>query len=353
MIRNVRFILLAGVILSAVLVFVGTAGSGRAATPAAEWRLYARANTTSFAAGPASLAAPASGAGYEIVSFDAVPLSAGLSTYRYGGADLLPPRGPMPAIVTCSASFTQTGMSLQVAHGYPYAGCVFFLGVTNIGANPIQVQLGGLDGDELFACDTPGCALSDLDIVAGGADEATVAALCLESGGDTVASGGMRYTIPVGGTMVCPLFLTVLQAANEQTSYEIEVVRGPGPGPSPSPSATATNPLTLETATPTPTPTATRTPVPGETPAATVSVTATRQTDNTGLLTATPSPATPGTTPTPSIDAGGLASPTPLPPVTGSGMLAPGHGGRFVPGLVILALTLLAAGMIMGWPRRR
>lgn len=349
MFRNVRFILLAGVILSAVLVFVGTAGSGRAASPTAEWRLYTRANTTTFAAGSTSLAAPASGAGYEIVSFDAMPLSTGLSTYRYGGADLTPPRGPMPPIVICSASFTQTGMSLQVTHGYPYACCVFFLGVTNIGTNPIQVQLGGLDGGEIFACDTAGCALSDLDIVAGGPDEATIAALCVESGGDTVASGGMRYTIPVGGTMVCPLFLTVLQSANEQTNYEIEVVRGPGPGPSPSPSVTATNPLTLETATPTATPTATRTTVPGEPPTAPAS-TATRQTDNTGLSTATP---VPGTTPTPSIDPGGLASPTPLPPVTGSGMLAPGHGGRYVPGLVILALTLLAAGMIMGWPRRR
>ena len=349
MIRNVRLVLLAGVMLTAVLVLIGTTGRGRAAGPTAEWRLYARANTTTFAAGGSSIAAPGNGAGYEIVSFDAVPLSTGLATYRYGGPDLPPPRGPMPAIVSCTASFTSTGMSLQVTGAYPYAGCVFFLGVTNIGTGPIQVQLGGLDGEELFGCDTTGCEISDLDIVAGGLDAATVAALCTESGGDTVAAGGLRYSIPVGGTFVCPLFLTVLQPANELTNYEIEVVRGPGPDPSPSPTSTSTrDPLRLQTPTPTNTPT--NTPVPGQTPIPTTTASPTRQIDRTDLLTPTP-PA--GSTPGGSIDPGGLASPTPLPPVTGSGILAPGHGGRFVPAFVILALSLLAAGMIMGWPRRR
>ena len=144
---------------------------GAAATLEARWSLYDRANASSFQAGVNGIAAPGAGAGYEIVSFDSVGISAGLATYVYGGADLPAAHGgPMDPIVTCSASFTATEMFLTVDGAYPYAGCVFFLGVANTGDSPFRVSLGGLDEHATVTCNAPGCLASDVDVLGGGAE---------------------------------------------------------------------------------------------------------------------------------------------------------------------------------------
>ena len=98
-----------------------------AASLEATWSLFERADALSFVPGTT-----ATSAGYEIVSFAAVGPSAGLSTYQYGGADLVPPQ---PPIVTCSATVEPTDLALLVDNAYPYAGCVFFVGVENTGTS--------------------------------------------------------------------------------------------------------------------------------------------------------------------------------------------------------------------------
>jgi hypothetical protein len=240
---------------------------GAAATLEARWSLYGRANATSFQAGATGVAAPGAGAGYEIVSFDGVGISTGLATYVYGGPDLPPAHGgPIAPIVTCNAAFTATEMFLTVDGAYPYAGCVFFLGVQNTGDTAFRVRLGGLDEHATVTCDAPGCLPSDVDLLGGGANANDVAALCREFGGSVTAVGADIYSVPPGATFVCPLFVTVLQPAKEGATYVVVISPPPPetriliPLTIPSPTNTPTRtiaPKTDPTATPTPTPTAT------------------------------------------------------------------------------------------------
>ncbi|MDZ7728645.1 MAG: hypothetical protein U5Q44_10890 [Dehalococcoidia bacterium] len=215
--------MLALVAVIALFALLDDQQSADAQTVEATWRIHDRAGTGSFEAG-ANEVTPGSGQeGYEIISFDAVGLSAGLSTYTYGGADLSPPQ---PQVVSCDAAFTGSSMALQVDGAYPYAGCVFFVGAENTGEEPIQVELGALDEDAEVACDTDGCESSDVDILAGGPDAATIGELCQESGG-VANTDGLVYELEAGAEFVCPVFVTVLQPANENTTYQVEIVPPP------------------------------------------------------------------------------------------------------------------------------
>jgi hypothetical protein len=175
------------------------AGRGTRAAPLeASWDIVGRANVSSFA--PSVSQDPAA-TGYEIVSFDAVDVQGGLSTYVYGGADLPANRGgAAPAIVTCEATFTQTEIQLQVGGAFPYAGCVFFLRVTNTGDGPLNFQLGGLTADADVECNAPGCLASDIQVLAG-SDSSTPEDACTVNG-DLTSTGGLLALAPGGASPV-------------------------------------------------------------------------------------------------------------------------------------------------------
>ena len=205
---------------------------GRAATATVSWSVHERQDTSSFVPSPTHVVAPAPGAGYEIVSFSQDVPSVDSSGYVYGGPDLPPALGgPLPsAIVTCTAIFEPDGLRLVVENAYPYAGCVFFAGITNTGDVPVEVELGALDPDDLVTCDAPGCSADDVDLLGGGADAATVGELCrtfdatgAPNPAGVQSTGGLGYSIEPGATFVCPMFLTVAQPAAEAATYMIWV----------------------------------------------------------------------------------------------------------------------------------
>jgi hypothetical protein len=201
--------------------------SGSAATLEARWSIYGRASTGGFEPGTTPVDAPGSGAGYEIVSFAATGLADGLAGYLYGGPDLpVENGGPMPAIVSCTASFTITSIELTVSGAYPYAGCVFFPGVTNTGDAAIRVDLGPLTADAAVTCTAPGCQRTDVELLAGGlAGDEDI--LCRVEGGTFERVAGSVFALSPGATVACPLFVVVLQPAKENATYVVEITPPP------------------------------------------------------------------------------------------------------------------------------
>lgn len=326
--RSVRWPLAAAIAIVVSLVGGVRIQQGSAAPLEATWSLYSRANATPFVVG-----APGGSGGYEIVSFAAAGPSDALETYVYGGPDLSP---PMPALVTCAATMQPTTVQLDVGNGYPYAGCVYFLGVSNTGSNPIRVDLGSLEANATVSCNVSGCGRGDIDVVAGGRTAAEIGQLC--SGPATLTGPNLRYVIAPGDTFVCPLFIVVLQPAKENATYRIQIVPPPLDDqnqeletPTPTlPGKTTDRPSTLSTPTPTFTPT---TPV-----------------DPTATPTPTP-------TPTPFSTAAGEKTPganaTPIAPSTGSGVLVQRSGERSISPVIVIAGGLLALWLVLAWPERR
>lgn len=305
----------------AILVAIASARDIRAQTLEATWTLYSRANETSFAPG-----SPGSTTGYEIISFAAAGPADALETYQYGGADL---DKAMVPIVTCGASVATTTVNLTVGNGYPYAGCVYLLGVSNTGQNPIRVNLGKLAASATVECSAAGCSRADIDIVAGGRTEEEVASLC---SGPARHRTGLEYDVLPGDTFVCPVFVVVLQSAKESASYDITIT--------PPPIDHSDEPETLDT--PTPITPGTR-PSPGDTSSPTPTATPTL------TPTATPSP-------TPVEQAAGEktqgpAASTPAPPLTGSGTLVQRNEASGLPVVGVLLLGLAGIVIALAWPR--
>ncbi len=339
MTRSVRWTLAAAIAI--VVSLVGGVGfqAGSAAPLEATWSIYNRANTTPFVVGT-----PGGSGGYEIVSFAAAGPTDALDTYVYAGPDLVP---PMPPLVTCAATMQPATVELNVGNGYPYAGCVYFLGVSNTGSNPIRVDLGSLEANATATCNVSGCQRSDIDIVAGGRTAAEVGQFC--SGPATLTGPGLRYTIAPGDTFVCPLFVVVLQPAKENATYRIEIV----------PPDLDDENQEFETPTPTategPRPTATQsTGTSGSRPSIVSTPTPTVVPAKPAEPTATPTPAP---SPTPMSTAAGARTPganaTPLAPSTGSGVLVQRGGGHTVSPLIVIAGGLLAIWLVLAWPDRR
>ena len=327
---RVRAALVVSVALVAVVLLLATAGPGSAASLSAQWAIFDRNGSASFYPGTA----PATH-GYEVVSFAAAGPSAALSTYVYGGPDLTPPMAPL---VTCSLTVTPTALALTVDGAYPYAGCVYFVGVTNTGSAPIQVSLGSLDNNAVVTCNAPGCSRTDLDILAGATDPGTVNTICRTIGsgpGGVSLAGGLTYNIAPGFTFVCPFFVTVLQPAKEAATYQVSITPPPltpGDGSQtlevpPPPGAGGNAPSEL--ATPTPTSTAASTPTPTPSP------TSSPQPTNIVRGERTPGPG------------------NPKPPATGSGVLVQRSSGNRQVAPIVAALALLLSSLLLAWPRRR
>ncbi len=340
-----------GRILAIVLIVLGTVGTlwatgsaGNAQTIEAHWSLYERANNTDFVAGTVRIDAPNSVSGYEIVGLGAVGVNESLADFHYGGPDFNP---PMPPIVTCGANFTLTSMNLSVSGAYPYAGCVFFIGVTN--ASPegsMAVELGPLSDDIPVTCVGGTCLRTDLDVLAGGNTVEDITNYCRIYGtgpGGVVNSGGLRYEIFPGYTFVCPVFVTVLQPACEDCDYTFEVTREV---PTPTESALLVENTPTETGTPrTNTPTATNTPVPPtatNTPVPPVPPTATITPIEAEEGVRTPGPE--GTTSSVSV--------TPAPPSTGSGGVLVRYEQNEPPRVLPIFLVLLGVLLCLAtaWP---
>lgn len=207
--------------------------TGAAATLEARWEMYERANAGGFEPGETPVEAPGAGTGYEIVSFAAAGLGEAFGSYMYGGLDLPAEHGgPMAPVVGCSSSFTASEMFLEVSGAYPFAGCVFFLGISNTGDEPIRVHLGALDGDAEVTCDTAGCEASDIEMVAGSPDAGDALTGC-ELDGEVGPGEGDVLALAAGSTLVCPVFVIVLQPANEATRYTVVIeppeLETPGP----------------------------------------------------------------------------------------------------------------------------
>jgi hypothetical protein len=322
-----RLALVVGALLIAVPILLSSNVRGNAATLEARWSLLDRANATSFVPG-----ANGTNAGYEIVSLGAAGPSTALSTYRYGGPDFTPPMTP---IVSCTGSISAASLNLDVSGAYPYAGCVFFVGVTNSGDGAIRVSLGSLDANATVTCDKPGCQASDVDMVAGGPTAAEANALCRTSGTVTNTEG-TAYTLAPGAVLACPLFVTVLQPAKEGATYVVRITppplesqhepvvlvpgapSDPGIGSEASPSASA------EPSTPTPTATPTATP------------------------TRVPTDVVEGAR-TPGAGAGS----TPHPPSTGTGVLIQRSSAAGGPLPIVLMALGVALLLFVAWPRER
>jgi hypothetical protein len=316
--------------LLALAVTLGLSGlfasrnEGAAAPIEMTWSLFARADATSFTPGNTPAGVPA---GYEIVSFDAVGLAPGLSTYTYGGADLPASLGgPLPPLVSCESTVTASELHLDVAGAYPYAGCVFFVGAANTGEDAARFELGPLDDDATVTCNVDGCQASDIEMLAGGAGDDPLAG-CVVTGSATAQEDG-TYALTPGSQVVCPVFVIVLQPAKENATYTVQIAP-PEPQPAPQqtidfddpPDSFANPPVRIATAVtpPTETPTPTATPV-----APTVAIAGER---------------TPGA--------------TPIPPDAGDSVVVR-HGateGSPAAGLLLLAAGALA--VVAAWPGLR
>ncbi len=337
------------VLMSVAFGFASYRGS-EAATLSGTWSLYQRANTTSFVSGAAG--SPTSpGIGYEIVSLDATGLAVGLAAYVYGGPDLSPAKGgPMVKIVDCTASFTPTDMRVKLDGGYPYAGCVFFLGVTNTGTTPLAVNLGGLTAEATVTCPAgrTRCQDTDFDVLAGGTNDATIRANCrafdatgaaadsrILVGEPTIFRQALTYTIPPGVTWSCPLFLVILQPALENATYTIVItpptIERPGEVLETPPQPPAVAPTTVPTAIPT----------------TVATIVAGARVAPSPTATATPLDAAAGArTPGPAA--------TPAAPGTGTGLRVertPANGLPMLPAL--LMLVGLGLALFVAWPKRR
>ena len=197
--------------------------AGSAATIEARWELFGRADAASFAPGGTPIDGPGTGAGYEIVSFAAAGPSTALDTYMYGGADLPGAHGgPMPPLVSCESSFTATELFLDVQGAYPFAGCVFFIGVSNTGEEPVRVHLGMFDEHAMVTCNAPGCERSDIELMAGGPDASSALAACNVQG-ETVELADDVLALAPGSRLVCPVFVVVLQPAAEGAIYTLVI----------------------------------------------------------------------------------------------------------------------------------
>ena len=240
---------------------------------------------------------------------------------------------PQPPIVTCSATVEPTDLALVVDNAYPYAGCVFFVGVENTGTGQaIHVNLGSLDSSADVSCDVAGCQASDLDIVGGGSSSAIATELCRMTG--AVSQDDLTYTLEVGATLTCPFFVTVLQPAKEGAHYTVRITPPALDTQQEDPTATPTSELTETGNTqlnniPRPAPTATSTSRPS--------------------ATATPTSKPTGLTPTSVVR--GVR--TPGPPATGSGKLVQRPGGSAGNSTVTWMAALLLAAVAIGGIWRR
>ena len=118
-------------------------------------------------------------------------------------------------------------MNLQVAGAYPYAGCVFYVGATNIGDGVVTIELGSLTADATVACTGLGCQASDIEMVAGGPNQEVIDALCRFEGAVEPAGGPLLFQLAPEATVICPLFIALLQPAAEDASYRISVIPPP------------------------------------------------------------------------------------------------------------------------------
>ncbi len=314
-------------ILLALAVALGLSGlfasrsEGSAAPIEMTWSLFGRADVTSFEPGVGPAGVPA---GYEIVSFDAVGLAAGLSTYTYGGADLPPALGgPLPALLTCEATATGSELHLEVTGAYPYAGCVFFVGATNTGEEAARFELGPLSEDANVTCNVAGCLASDVEMLAGAAGDDPVSG-CEVTGGVTQIDGAL-YALAPGGRVVCPVFVIVLQPAEENAEYVVEILP---PEPQPAPEAE----VILDD------------PPPGL-------IDRPSQLAPTATPTAEPATATP-TSPAPTADIAGERTPgaTPIAPATGEAVVVRDGGVEGAPAAGLLLLAGAGLLLVAAWP---
>src|SRR5690606_33167110 len=104
--------------------------------------------------------------------------------------------GPMQSIVSCGSSFTATEIFLNVEGAYPFAGCVFFVGVSNTGDEPVRVHLGMFDENAVVTCDTAGCQGSDIEVMAGGPDAASALEACQVQGQISVLADDVLALAP-------------------------------------------------------------------------------------------------------------------------------------------------------------
>jgi|GEM_PF-5186691 len=291
---------------------------GAAATLETTWSLFARADANSFT--PGVDPAPAPG-GYEIVSFDAVGLAAGLGTYVYGGADLPPALGgPAPPLVTCTATITGSELQLDVSGAFPYAGCVFFVGVENTGDAAARFELGPLGEEATVTCNAPGCEASDIEVLAGAAGPDPLAA-CRVEGGPVAFQDGI-YSLPPGALVVCPVFIVVLQPAEEGATYLLEITPpppettpgDPGPQTFEAPQVNREPPVRSDVPPVTPTPEPTVTLIAGE--------------------------RTPG-------------APTPVAPSAGDSIVLRSSGGGTGAAAALLVVAGVACAVAALWPVRR
>lgn len=344
--RWTPFLLVAS-LLAVVAGFTLTMRGSAAAQSVGQWALYERAGDVP----PFRAALPgvimAQPAGYEIVGLGAVGVSDSLADYHYAGPDFTP---PLPPIVGCTANVEATVIRVGVTNAYPYAGCVFYIGVENQGPGPLRVSLGQLDASVPVACAGGVCQGSDIDVMAGGRTAAAINQLCVQSGPPVTGDANLVYTIPAGSTFICPLFIVVLQPACENCTYSFTVTPPPtestvisGNTPTPTPETPVPTQGIPETPTPVPTATRTLTPPPAETPSATA-------TPLTPTVEATAGVRTPGTG-----TATVISEATPRPPDTGNVLIrhtSDGSGGAAGPLLLVAGLLLFALTVVVSRMRR-
>ena len=359
-----RMLVIAGIAMVTLGVLFASGSGGSAATFEGTWSIYERQDATSFVAGNTPVLTANPLPGHEIVGMGAVGVTTSLADYKYWGLAAVPVELP---IVSCSASITQPVMSLSVVGAYPFAGCVFFLGVKNTGESPLTIELGSPGSDVPISCGPGTCSGANLDVLAGGKTPAEAASLCRAFPDDPGTPGhldgvsndgsNLRYIIAVGTTFVCPVFLVVLQPACENCTYHFEITP---PTPTPpltvvsatTPSPTPITPDVVTEPTPTPTlpggggtvPTPTNTPVP-----ATSTSTSTLTPVSTVAGVRTPGPGTP-------TAASALTPvPTPRPPDSGTGLLVvrgqSGEPPSILP-IVLLSLATLLC-LAIAWPAGR
>ena len=363
-----RMLVIAGIAMVTLGVLFASGSGGSAATFEGTWSIYERQDATSFVAGNTPVLTANPLPGHEIVGMGAVGVTTSLADYKYWGLAAVPVELP---IVSCSASITQPVMSLSVVGAYPFAGCVFFLGVKNTGESPLTIELGSPGSDVPISCGPGTCSGANLDVLAGGKTPAEAASLCraFDSSGAGGAAGNagithsgdnLRYTIAAGFTYVCPIFLVVLQPACENCTYHFEITP---PTPTPpltvvsgtTPTPTPITPVVVSETTPTPTPTLpgggtaptpTNTPVPA-TSTSTSTPTPTPVETVAGVRTSGPGTPTAASALTP--------VPTPRPPDSGTGLLVvrgqSGEPPSILP-IVLLSLATLLC-LAIAWPAGR
>ncbi len=192
------------------------------------WAIAGRSASTEFF--PGHEPPPPGEQGFEIVAAGVegglVGPSGNVDAYQYAAS-----AGPeTPRFVRCHAELSASlqAIVLLVDGGYPFAGCVYYLAVRNSGPLPIDLDLGQLDDGSGVFCNGPDCKV---DLLAGGSTAGRLAATCQFSGAaPPPAPGSLVISLQPGAEAVCPLFVVVLQAAAENTTYRV-AIRAPRPEP--------------------------------------------------------------------------------------------------------------------------